>query len=103
MKFRLLSNPHDPVQRDHWQKVKAQGKNSFILRMGVVRWGGTMFVVMTVLDLLRHAPSSYVFDIIANLLIWPLGGYFWGLLMWRYWAYRFEKQMSGGGVPNDQN
>jgi hypothetical protein len=102
MKFRLLSNPRDPAQRDYWQKVKAQGKTSYILRMGVIRWGGTMFVVMTALDLLRNAPSSYVFDIAINLLIWPLGGYFWGLLMWHYWVYRFEKQVSGGGDATDQ-
>jgi hypothetical protein len=102
MKFRLLSNPRDPERRDYWQKVKAQGKKSYILRMGVIRWGGTMFVVMTALDLLRDAPSSYAFDIAINLLIWPLGGYFWGLLMWHYWVHRFEKQVSRGGVPTDQ-
>ena len=82
--------------------MKAQGKTSYILRMGVIRWGGAMFVVMTVLDLLRNAPSSYVFDIAINLLIWPLGGYFWGLLMWHYWVYRFEKQASGAGDVTDQ-
>ncbi len=102
MKFRLLSNPRDPAQRDYWQKVKARGKTSYILRTGVIRWGGTMFVVMTALDLLRNAPSSCVFDIAINLLIWALGGYFWGLLMWHYWVYRFEKQVSGGGDPTDQ-
>jgi len=62
-----------------------------------------MFIVMTALDLLRNAPSKYVFDIVVNLLIWPLAGYFAGLLMWHYWAYRFEKQVSGGGVPTDRN
>ncbi|MGA2964964.1 MAG: hypothetical protein ABSD64_02050 [Terriglobales bacterium] len=102
MKFRLLSNPRDPAQRDYWQKVKAQGKKSYILRIGVIRWGGAMFVVNTTTDLLRHAPSSYVFDIAVNLLIWPLGGYLFGLLMWHYWAYRFERQVSRGGEATDQ-
>jgi hypothetical protein len=102
MKFRLLSDPRDPAQREYWQKVKAQGKRNYILRMGVIRWGGAMFAVMTASDLFRHAPSSYVFDVAINLLIWPLGGYLWGLLMWDYWVYRFEKQVSSGPDQNQK-
>lgn len=96
MKFRLLSNPRDPAQRDYWQKLKAQGKKSYILRIGVIRFGGAMFVLMTSADLLRKTASGYVFDIAINLIIWPLSGYLWGLLMWHYWVYRFEKQVSEG-------
>jgi hypothetical protein len=102
MKFRLQANPRDPAQRDYRQKVKAQGKKHHILRMGVIRFGGRMFVVMTALDLLRHAPSGYMFDIAANRLIWPFSGHFWGLLMWHYWVCRFENQTHDGIDRDDE-
>ena len=60
--------------------MKAKGKKSFILRVGIIRFGGFMFVVMTGLDLLRKPPFpreviDYAFDITISLLIWPLAGY----------------------------
>jgi hypothetical protein len=79
MKLRLLSNPRDPAQRDHWHRLKAEGKKNYILRLGVIRWGGTMFVLMTTADLVRHDPSGYVFDIAINLLTWPFNGLYLGL------------------------
>jgi hypothetical protein len=103
MKFRLLTNPRDPAHRDYWKKMKTRGKKNYILRMGVIRFGGTMFVVMTALDLLRHTPSGYVFNVASNPIIWPLSGYFWGLLMWHHWVYRFEKQTHDGIYRDDES
>src|ERR1700723_2632953 len=96
MKFRLQANPRDPAQRDYRQKVKAQGKKHHILRMGVIRFGGSMFVVMAALDLFPHAHCGYMFDIAANRLILAFSGHFWGRLIWHYWMCRFENQTHDG-------
>lgn len=63
------------------------GKKSFIL-VGVLGFGGFMFIGNTIWDLYRrtsvpHGTTSYAFDIMVNLLIWPLVGYFAGLICWK--------------------
>jgi hypothetical protein len=85
------------MQRERWRQMKARGKKSFILRVGVIRYGGFMFVVMTTLDLLRDKPSFpvgvgyYVVFILINLLVWTLGGSAFGLWMWRSYEKRFSE------------
>jgi hypothetical protein len=63
-----------------------------------MRWGGTMLILMTTLDLIRKTtrPRSaidYVFEITLSLVVWPLAGYVWGL----FTLQAFEKKFSGGG------
>jgi hypothetical protein len=64
-----------------------------------MRWGGSMLVLMTGLDLIRkttrpHAAIDYAFEISLNLLLWPLAGYIWGLLTWQ----GYEKKFSGAAA-----
>jgi hypothetical protein len=100
MKLYPLFKPPTPAQREHWQKLKAGGMNRFIVRMGVLGWGGAMFVVMTLRDLVRTRPPSstghYVLDIALNLVIWPLAGYFFGRYLWHHYNKRFSE-------PGDQS
>ncbi len=96
----LLKPPTD-AKRQRWQKVKARGKKNFILRVGVLGWGGFMFVLMTVMFLIRKPPFprqaiDYIFEIAINLLVWPIAGYFWGTSMWRFYETYF-------GEPNQQS
>ena len=63
-----------------------------------MRWGGSMFVLMTALDLIRKTTRQrtaidYVFEIAPSLLVWPLAGYVCGLLTWS----ALEKKFSGVG------
>jgi hypothetical protein len=99
-----LFKPPSEAKRQRWQKVKAGGKKKFILRVGVLKWGGFMFVVMTALDLLRKSPfprgvSDYAFDVAMNLLVWPLAGYCFGLVMWRF----YESSFSNAGSQQPTN
>ena len=98
MKIRSLRKPPTPAQRQYWEQLKARGKKRFVLRVGVMRWGGSMFVLMTALDLIRKTTRQrtaidYVFEIALSLLVWPLAGYVCGLLTWS----ALEKKFSGVG------
>jgi hypothetical protein len=99
-----LFKPPNSVQRAKWEKVKSQGKRRFVLRVGVLQWGGFMFIVMTAQSLLRKPPFphplivDYVFEIIIGLLIWPIAGYCFGLAMWAFYSSRF----SDGAPSNDK-
>ncbi len=64
--------------------MRVMGKKSFILA-GALGFGGFMFIANSIWDLYRkisvpHGTTSYAFDIMVNLLIWPLVGYFAGLI-----------------------
>jgi len=89
--------PPSEAARQHWQKTKARGKNSFALRVGVLQWGGFMFIAMTAGDLIReprfsHQTIHYVIDLGVNLLIWPICGYFFGGRMWNFYEMYFGEQ-----------
>jgi hypothetical protein len=92
--FSRMFKAPTPAQREHWDAVKHKGRSSFVLRVGVMQWGAAMFLIMTALDLMRKTsyPRSgveYALDIAANLLIWPIAGYLFGLWMWRFYESYF--------------
>jgi hypothetical protein len=105
MNVRLPFAPPTPAQQEHWREVRVTGRKNFIWKFGVIRYGGTMFIVMTALDLFRHQPfrrdlADYLFEIILGLLIWPLAGYCWGVLMWRFYEWHFSR--TTGQQPTNQ-
>jgi len=58
------------------------------IRVGVLGFGGFMFIASTIWDLYRRTLSpprttSYAFDVTVNLLIWPLAGYLAGIISWK--------------------
>jgi len=92
--------PPNEAARQRCQKTKARGKKSFALRYGAMGFGGLMFILMTVMHLLRKSSfsraltdSDYVY-ILINLLIWPLAGYSWGVAMWRFYEDYFSDRSS---------
>ena len=105
MKLSSLFGSPSPAQRERWQRWRTRGKKSFVLRVGVLGWGGFMLVVITPSDLHRDAASPhgviyYALDIAVNLVIWPVAGYFGGLAMWRVFQKKFSE--SDGQLPTRQ-
>jgi hypothetical protein len=45
MVFSLFKPPNE-VKRRRWERIKARGKRVFIWRVGVLQFGGAMFVLM---------------------------------------------------------
>jgi hypothetical protein len=89
--------PPSEKAKQGWQRTKARGKKSFVLRVGVLGWGGLMFIAMTVPDLIRkprfqHQTIYYVGEIVINLLIWPIAGYFFGKSMWGFYEMYFGEE-----------
>lgn len=68
----------------------ARKRKRFVWATGVLRWGGFMFLCMTFLDWYRHGyiripplPELLRFTI-PNLIIWPVAGYWFGVMLWRH-------------------
>jgi len=69
MKIRSLRKPPSPAQPEYWEQVKAEGKKRYILRVGIMRWGGTMLILMTTLDLIRKTGRQFCAEIFLELRV----------------------------------
>src|ERR1700743_2816321 len=75
------------TQSEIWRRYYPLGKRRFIVRFGGF-WGGTMLVVMTILE--RHRDNSQpltdgliILWLGFQLCLWGISGYIFGFLMWR--------------------
>jgi hypothetical protein len=92
-----LLKPPGEEARQRWLKTKARGKRSFVLRTGVLLWGGFIFLAMTAEYLIRkpqipRRTIDYVVEAAINLLIWPVAGYFFGSHMWGFYETYFDER-----------
>jgi hypothetical protein len=63
------------------EKMLKQGRNSFALRWALW-WGGFMILFMNGTGVLVMHQRLKISDIVISILIFPLGGYFVGLMTW---------------------
>jgi hypothetical protein len=86
--------PPSQAARQRWQKTRDKGKKRFVLRVGVLQWGGFMFLVTTAQYAIRKPQLprrmiDYVVEAAINLLIWPIAGYFFGTRIWDFYETYF--------------
>ena len=75
-------------QCDAWAKIRARGKQRFILLRGVLGWGSLMFVFMNAMDLfVHHRIDSWWLPI--SLVFWIAAGYGVGISMWNSFEGKF--------------
>jgi hypothetical protein len=68
-------------------------REHYILNVGMLRWGGSMFIVTTLGDwhhefgwhvpAVRPALFLYFLYILFNLILWTVGGYYFGASLWK--------------------
>jgi hypothetical protein len=76
----LATKKVEKERREFWLRQKKWGKGSFVLRYGVLRFGAPMFMFTALCTL--TLPSQYMAMTILNLIVWLLGGAFFGVLLW---------------------
>jgi hypothetical protein len=70
-------------QARQWSISREHGKIKWILIHGVMGWGTTMFMWMTAWKLFTHGQDFVTRrEIIIDLIIWPISGFFFGWWMW---------------------
>lgn len=75
-------------RRLKWERKRKNGKRAFILYRGMLKWGGTMFVLSNINILARHQKVHWLY--IASMLIaCPVAGYVWARCTWRFHEDRF--------------
>ena len=84
-------------QRKAWEMKRRLGKRSFIVRRGMLRWGGIMFVLTTITNVFaRHGKPDWMFEI-SLLIACPFAGYLWARSVW----YLNERRFQGAGKQQD--
>jgi len=80
-------------QRLKWEKKRKNGRRSFILYRGVLKWGVIMCILTTITNVLsRHRKLDW--PLVASALIaGPIAGYVWARCIW----YVNERRFSGAG------
>lgn len=91
--------------REAWERVRAQGKSSFIRHYGIVRWALptgafvwlTLYLVVPVLISPERPNWGYIgsrpffLSLLGAVCLWPVGGYVFGLIEWRRLERRFGR------------
>jgi hypothetical protein len=69
-------------QYERWEKIRKQGKNSFVWRMGVMFWGITTAILWVLLmHFIFHTELTWRSLVIA-LIVFPIAGCFWAMSVW---------------------
>lgn len=80
----------DPRSVARWENARARGKRRYVLVHGVLLWGMPMLLVMTAGIYVQrygwvwpNGSTEQVSLMLFNLMIWPVGGYLFGAVMWK--------------------
>ena len=77
-------------QRLKWEKRRKQGKRSFLVYRGALRWGGIMFVLTMITNVLaRHMKVEWRL-VVSLLIACPFAGYLWARCIWHVNERRFQ-------------
>lgn len=79
-----------PKGRERWEQTRQLGRARFVWLRCALSWGSCMFLFMTTYLLLSKADfvwQDIAFNtglVVTGAILWPLGGYFVGALVWEY-------------------
>jgi hypothetical protein len=77
-------------QRRKWERKRRHGKRSFIVYRGVLKWGGIMFVLTTITNVVAHqGQPDWIFELSA-LIACSFAGYIWARSIWHVNENRFQ-------------
>jgi hypothetical protein len=76
-----------------WEKTRAKGKYRFILLVALA-WGFPMAILMTVIHELLIHRSSIARELSINLLVFPLAGILFGILLWNRVEIAYRSYLS---------
>ncbi len=85
-----------------WEAIRAKGKWNFILKWGVLGFGGMMFLLMGLaLPYLMHWPNSLTAKTLAiQAVISLIDGLILGYLYWFVWDKRYDtRKHSARNIP----
>ena len=79
-----------------WETTRKLGRGRYVLRYGIAGWAIPVGVFLTGIDIWQHGFS--LSKIIIAAIIWPVGGYFFGMIVWSSSERRYRRFQEGDKV-----
>jgi hypothetical protein len=70
-------------ESEQWAKFSKLGRTQYVLRYGVLGWGVPTAILFSLIDSYRFGWEGFLSQIVPALVIFPVGGIFFGRCMWR--------------------
>lgn len=81
------------MEDDKFNKLKRlidKGKWHYICVYGVLGWGVSTAILFSLLQVFS-GEAAFVDAILLSLIMFPIGGFFWGLYIWSYLVKQYAK------------
>jgi hypothetical protein len=82
--------PMTEKQLSKWKQTRSHGRGRYILLSGILGWGIPTAILFSLI-LCRFKPGidQFILRLVISLVIFPIGGYFFGSAMWRLSEKRY--------------
>ena len=70
-------------ESEQWAKFTKLGRTQYVLRYGVLGWGVPTAILFSLIDSYRFGWAGFLSQIVPALVIFPVGGIFFGRCMSR--------------------
>ncbi len=65
------------------RRLTKLGRKRYILRVGVLGWGVPVAILFSLVQGFQLGWDGFLFHLIPALVLFPIGGIFFGMIMWR--------------------
>lgn len=93
------------LRRRAWEIMRGHGKIAFVLHVGLLRWGGIMFLIFAGVNIMALAISNHLerlpYLLLLNALIWSTAGLLYGLYLWRKNEKNYLRNFGQASQPSD--
>ncbi len=79
-----------------WEQTRQMGRNRFILFYGVFGWG-VLTALLSTLWMYFLIRDDVLILFVTSIILFPIGGYFWGYYMWRLSEKKYRQYLEKRG------
>ena len=91
-----MSNMTDTKMK-RWEKQRAQGRISFVFKVGVLFWGILTALMWSILMYFIDPQEPVWARPLLVLVIFPIAGFFWGFWVWSIIEKKYQSWMHTSG------
>jgi hypothetical protein len=77
-----------------WRQTRQMGRSRFIWVRGVLGWGVPTAIFWSFLMAGTRADTSFIGYFVTGIVLFPVGGYFWGIWVWKNSECQYLSQRS---------
>jgi len=84
-------------QAERWARTRQKGRKRFVWVHGVLGWGLPMAITCPVLLAVFQGWERLPLNLPIALVLFPIGGYWFGAWMWRFGEQKYQQALQHGG------